>query len=216
VRRLLLLRLLPLLPLCAVAASASDGYRLYEATAASVNREVLFLTDVIREQCMRRCVAIPGSPRADLTFEQARAELISDTLAIQEQRKLELGQVDNAALAVELEGVRAMLAKCASPCRATIAPEQVSEWVERKLLIRDFLRRRVAVFVKVNEEDVRRAYRRRAAQAGGTRGLTEEQVKEDLLKERVAEEVRNWYERAASKSRIILSPMEEEWKERTP
>jgi len=206
---LLLLLLLGLLAPASSRARAADGYRLYEATAASVNREVLFLTDVIREQCMRRCAAMPGSPRENLTLEQARGQLISDTLALQEQRKLELGQVDNAALAAEVARVGAMLRECPSPCRENITPTQLSEWVERKLLIRDFLRRRVAVFVEIKEEDVRREYRRRSAASDNAQGLTEKEVHDELLKERVEQEERNWYERAASKSRIILSPLEE-------
>lgn len=208
-RRLPLLLLLGLLTPGLSVARAADGYRLYEATAASVNREVLFLTDVIREQCLRRCVAVPGSPRENLTLEQARDQLVYDTLALQEQRKLELGQVDNAALAVEVAKAGAMLRDCPSSCRDEITPAQLSEWVTRKLLIQDFLRRRVAVFVELKEEDVRREHRRRATTSDNTQGPTEEKVREELLAERVEQEVRNWYARAASKSRIILSPLEE-------
>jgi hypothetical protein len=208
-RRRALLLLLPILTLCPPGAGAADGYRLYEATAASVNREVLFLNDVIREQCLRRCVAMPGSPRENLSLEEARNKLIADTLALQEQRKLELGQVDNAVLAAQVKDAVGMMERCPSPCRVKISPGQVSEWVERKLLIRDFLRRRVAVFVEIKEEDVRREYRRRAAKSDNTGGLSEEAVRESLLREKEAEEVRNWYDRTASKSRIILSPLEE-------
>ncbi len=207
-RRILFL-LIPLLSLCASGALAADGYRLYEATAASVNREVVFLTDVVREQCMRRCVSMPGSPREELTLEEARERLIADTLALQEQRKLELGQVDNAVLAEQVREVSAMLEKCPSPCRAKVTSEQVAGWVARKLLIRDFLRRRVSVFVEIKDEDVQREYRRRTARSADAGGLTEEKLRDELMKEKVAEEVRNWYDRAASKSRIILSPLEE-------
>ena len=210
-KRSVLFLLIPLLPLLPSATNAADGYRLYEATAASVNREVLFLTDVVREQCMRRCVAIPGNPPQDLTLEEARERLILDTLALQEQRKLELGQVDNAVLGAEVKEVAAMLESCPSPCRAEMSPEQVSEWVGRKLLVRDFLRRRVSAFVEIKDEDVRREVHRRAGKSGDTQAASEKQVREELLNEKVAEEVRNWYDRAASKSRIILSPLEEPW-----
>ncbi len=208
-RRRALLLLLPFLSLTPPGAGAADGYRLYEATAASVNREVLFLSDVIREQCLSRCVEVPGSPQETLSLEEARERLIADTLALQEQRKLELGQVDNVVLAEEVQEALGRMDRCPSPCRGGITSQQVSEWVERKLLIRDFFRRRVAVFAEVRDEDVRREHRRRISLPGGAQGLTEEKVREELLKEKVAGEVRNWYDRAASKSRILLSPMEE-------
>jgi hypothetical protein len=203
------LLLIPLLTLFPPGAKALDGYRLYEGTAASVNREVLFLSEVNREQCLRRCVSMPGSPKEKLSLEEARSQLIADTLALQEQRKLELGQVDNAVLSAAVKDAAGGLESCHSNCRKNITPEELSQWVERKLLIRDFLRRRVAVFVEIKEEEVRREFRRRTAAADNTQGLTEEKVREELLRRKVDEEVRNWYNRTASKSRIILSPMEE-------
>jgi hypothetical protein len=205
-RALLLLTFLTLFP---PGAQALDGYRLYEGTAASVNREVLFLTDVAREQCLRRCVSMPGSPQENLSLEEARKQLIADTLALQEQRKLELGQVDNAVLAAAVRDAAGWLERCPSRCGGKITPGELSQWVERKLLIRDFLRRRVAVFVEIKDEEVRREYRRRAAASDNTPGLTEEKVREEILRKKVDDEVRNWYSRAASKSRIILSPLEE-------
>jgi hypothetical protein len=185
-----------------------DGYELFESSAASVNREVLFLSDVRLEQCLLRCAAMPGSRGEDLSLEEARNRLIADTLALQEQRKLELGQVDNAALDAAVREAAARMEKCDSPCRAEIPPKRMPDWVERKLLVRDFLRRRVAVFVEVKDEDVRREYQRRAGRADGASGLSEEKVRQELLEAKVAQEVRNWYDRAASKSRIILSPLE--------
>ena len=50
-----------LLLLAATGASALDGYRMYESTAASVNGEVLFLSEVAREACFHRCAAMPGT-----------------------------------------------------------------------------------------------------------------------------------------------------------
>jgi hypothetical protein len=206
-RRVLLL--IPILSLLPQGAGALDGYRLYESTAASVNREVLFLSDVTREQCLRRCVSMPGSPQENLSLEEARKQLISDTLALQEQRKLELGQVDNAVLAAAVKDATAWLERCPSKCGEKITPEDVSQWVERKLLIRDFLRRRVSVFVEIKDEEVRREYRRRSSSSDNAQGLTEEKVREDLQGRKEAEEVRNWYNRAASKAKIVLSPLEE-------
>ena len=71
---------------------------MYESTAASVNGEVLFLSDVVREGCFYRCAAMPGSDPEVLTLREARDRLIADVLVLQEQKKLALGQVDNATL----------------------------------------------------------------------------------------------------------------------
>ena len=93
-----LIPLLVLLFLSPAAGRAAEGYRVYESTAASVNGEVVFVSDVAREACFLRCAAMPGSGEEILSLRQARDRLILDTLALQEQRKLLLGAVDNAML----------------------------------------------------------------------------------------------------------------------
>ncbi len=103
IRRILFLLVLSAALSSLRAASAFDGYRLYEGTAASVNKEVLFLSDVIRERCLLSCAAMPGVTPEELSFAEARDRLIADTLALQEHRKLALGQVDDAVLAKQVE-----------------------------------------------------------------------------------------------------------------
>ena len=204
------LRLSALILLAASGASALDGYRAYESTAASVNGEVLFLSDVVREDCFYRCGAMPGSEPETLTLPEVRDRLISDTLVLQEQKKLALGQVDNAILSGYAKEASARMAACGSSCGAEIRPEEIRAWVERKLLIRDFFTRRVAMFAEVTDEEVERELRRRTGR-GGPDGLSVEEVRDELLEEKVAREVRNWYDRTASKARIVLSPMGEKW-----
>ena len=194
--------------LAAPGASALDGYRVYESTAASVNGEVLFLSDVAREECFHRCAAMPGSDPEVITPQEARDRLVSDVLVLQEQKKLALGQVDNTALSAYAAEAVARMAACGSPCRDDIRPEEIRAWVERKLVIREFFNRRVGMFVEVSDEDVEREIRHRTP-AGGNVELTEDQVREELQEAKVAQEVRNWYARTASKARIVLSPLGE-------
>jgi len=207
-RGALSIHLAALFLLAANGARALDGYRVYESTAASVNGEVLFLSDVAREGCFHRCAAMPGSKPEVLTLQEARDRLIADVLVLQEQRKLALGQVDNAALSASAEEAAARMTACGSPCKAGIRPEEVRSWVERKLVIRDFFNRRVGMFVEVSDEDVEREIRRRTG-AGGSADLTADQVREEMREAKVAQEVRNWYDRTASKARIVLSPLGE-------
>ena len=207
-RRLAVL-LLGLATLPARDAAAIDGYRVYEATVASVNGEVLFLSDIAREGCFHRCAAMPGSEEEILSSAECRDRLISDTLVLQEQRKLQLGQVDNATLSAYSAEAVDRMGKCVSSCREGISAERIRAWVERKLLLREFFQRRVAGFVEIKDEDVQREIRQRAARSGDAAELSEERVREELLDARVAEEIRNWYARAASKSRVVLSPLEE-------
>lgn len=195
--------------LCPSAARAADGYRIYESTAASVNGEVLFLSDVAREACFHRCAAFPGNVEEILSARETRDRLILDTLALQEQRKLLLGTVDNAVLEGYAREADSRMAACASSCRREITREETREWVHRKLLIRDFFTRRVAVFVEVKEDDVRREFERRSAAPGDGALPTEEEVRDEMLASRIGQEIRNWQNRAASKSRLILSPLEE-------
>jgi hypothetical protein len=190
-------------------ADALDGYAFYEGTAAIVNKEVLFLSDVIRERCFLRCATMPGSGAEELSLDEARDRLIADTLALQEQAKLLLGQVDNAALAETAREAAERTAACPSPCRVEIAGSHVREWVRRKLLVREFLKQRVSAFVEIKDEDARREYQRRIAQGDAAQGLTEGKVRQELLEEKTAREIRNWQSRAASKSSITLSPLEE-------
>jgi hypothetical protein len=201
--------LLVLLFLSPAAARAVEGYRLYESTAASVNGEVIFVSDVAREACFFRCAAMPGTEEEIQSLRQARDRLILDMLALQEQRKLLLGAVDNAALEGYARGAESRMAACSSPCQREIAPGETREWIRRKLLLRDFFNRRVAVFVEVKDDDVRKELARRSSSPGNGAEPTLEEVRNEMLDARIAQEIRNWQTRAASKSRLILSPMED-------
>jgi hypothetical protein len=201
--------LLVLLFLSPAAARAAEGYRVYESTAASVNGEVLFVSDVAREACFLGCAAMPGTGEEILSLRDARDRLILDMLALQEQRKLLLGAVDNVTLEGYVREAESRMAACSSPCRREIAPGETREWIRRKLLIRDFFNRRVAVFVDVKRADVRREVERRSASPGNDAVPTREEVREEMLDARIAQEIRNWQTRAASKSRIVISPMED-------
>jgi len=199
--------LLALLLLPPAAARAAEGYRVYESTAASVNGEVLFVSDVAREACFLRCAAMPGTGEEILTSRGARDRLILDTLALQEQRKLLLGAVDNGTMEGYAREAESRMAACSSPCKREIAPAGTREWIRRKLLLRDFFNRRVAVFVDVKRDDVRKELTRRSSSPDNVAVPTREDVREEMLEARIEEEIRNWQTRAASKSRVILSPM---------
>jgi hypothetical protein len=201
--------LLVLLFLSPAAARAVEGYRVYESTAATVNGEVIFVSDVAREECFLRCAAMPGTEEEILSLRGARDRLILDMLALQEQRKLLLGAVDNAVLEGHGREAESRMAACPSPCKGEIALGETREWIRRKLLLRDFFNRRVAVFVEVKDEDVERELERRSSSPGGGPVPTLEEVRDEMLDERIAKEIRNWQTRAASKSRLILSPMED-------
>ena len=201
--------LLGLLFLGPAPGGAAGEFRVYESTAASVNGEVLFVSDVAREACFLRCAAMPGTEEEILTLRGARDRLILDTLALQEQRKLLLGAVDNAALAGYVREAESRMASCPSPCKAEIAPGETREWIRRKLLLRDFFNRRVAVFVEVKDDDVRREIARRSSSPGSVAESTMEEVRDEMRDARIAQEIRNWQTRAASKSRLILSPLED-------
>jgi len=201
--------LLVLLFFTPAAARAAEGYRVYESTAATVNGEVLFVSDVAREACFLRCAAMPGTAVEILSSRGARDRLILDTLALQEQGKLLLGTVDNVTLERSAREAESRMAACSSPCKEEILPGETREWIRRKLLIRDFFNRRVAVFVDVKDEDVRRELARRSSAPGPGAESTGEQVRSEMLDARIALEIRNWQSRAASKSRLLLSPMED-------
>jgi len=201
--------LLGLLLLTPATVGAVEGYRVYESTAASVNGEVLFVSEVAREACFLRCAAMPGTREEILSARGARDRLILDTLALQEQRKLLLGTVDNTTLEGYTREAETRMASCSSPCKREIAPGETREWIRRKLLLRDFFNRRVAVFVEMKDDDVRRELARRSSAPGSGAMPTEEQVRDEMRDARIAQEIRNWQSRAASKSRLILSPMED-------
>jgi hypothetical protein len=200
--------LLGLLFLSPAVGRAAEGFQVYESTAASVNGEVLFVSDVAREACFLRCAAMPGTVEEILSPRGARDRLVLDTLALQEQRKLLLGTVDNVTLERSAREAESRMAACSSPCKEEILPGETREWVRRKLLLRDFFNRRVAVFVDVKEDDVQKELARRSSAPGSGAESTWEQVRSEMLDARIAQEIRNWQSRAASKSRLILSPME--------
>jgi hypothetical protein len=201
--------LLGLLLLSPAVARSAEGYRVYESTAASVNGEVLFVSDVAREACFLGCAAMPGTKEEILSPLAARDRLVLDTLALQEQRKLLLGMVDNVALEGYAREAESRMAACLSPCKREIASAETREWIRRRLLLRDFFNRRVAVFVEVKDDDVRKELARRSSATESGAKPTEEQVREEMRDAQIAKEIRNWQTRAASKSRLILSPMED-------
>ncbi|MCL5885175.1 MAG: SurA N-terminal domain-containing protein [Deltaproteobacteria bacterium] len=191
------------------AGPAPDGYRLVEATAASVNGEVIFLTDLTREACLYRCGAYAGETPKDLSMTAVRDRLIADTLVLQEQKKLGLGELDNAALAAALAAGERRMAGCASPCAKTVAEKELQAFDAKRMLVKEFLARRVVVFVEVGEGEVEQEVRSRRSRAGvKPEDVTPEKVRAELLEERTDRGIRNWFDRAASKARIILSPLE--------
>lgn len=189
-------------------ASADDGFRLFDASAASVNGEVIFLSDVDREACFYRCGAFPGDDPAPMTAAQARDRLVADALVLQEQKKLGLGTLDNAALAEAAAGTSSRLAACADPCARTVGADAAREFAARRLTVREFLAKRISVFVEVSDDDVANEILRRESR-GGAGDLSPEKVRQDLVREEAAREIGTWFERAASKSRILLSPLED-------
>jgi hypothetical protein len=189
---------------------ALPGFRLIDATAASVNGEIIFLSDVEREACFERCDAFPGEKPDNVSMSEARRKLIYNRLILQEQRKLALGTVDNAVLAAEAAGVRARMANCSYPCAIGIEDNDIRAAVSDRALVSGFLQQRVAVFIEIPEEEVQLEIGRRAAAEGkDPADYSEDAVRSALRDEKSKLEVRNWYYKAASNARIFLSPMEE-------
>lgn len=186
------------------------GYRLYEATAATVNGEVLFLSDIVREVCLRGCGAFPGENPVLLSFPEARDKLIADILVRQEEKKLELGTIDNTLLQEAAAEASKNIGRCLSPCAREMEDDHVRDYVGRRLQVREFLRNRISVFVDVNKEEVEKEIRSRASRSGTSPGdISEEMVRKELLEWKAEREVRNWFDRVTSKSRILLSPLED-------
>lgn len=187
-----------------------DGYRLYESSVAVLNGEVLFRSELLREACLTRCGALPGDPPREATLGEVRERMLSDRLVLQEQAKLGLGAVDNAARQAALSFARERLSGCPAPCAREVSPGELARSVESRLLVREFLRNRVSGFVDVTDEEVEREIRRRVGRGEAAEGeLSPEAVRKELTEEEVRREIRNWFERATSKARVVLSPLEE-------
>jgi hypothetical protein len=198
-----------LLTLSGTCAADPDGYRMVDSVAASVNGEVLFLSEVLREFCFYRCGTVPGQAPQEMSLSRAREMLIADTLVLQEAKKLGLGAVDNEALASSTAEALSRTRKCTSPCAASLTETEVGELLSRRLLVRDFLERRIAIFIEVNDGEVRRETAQRSRAGLPPEELTEEKVRKSLSEGKAAIEIRNWFARSTSKSRIVLSPLPE-------
>ncbi len=198
-----------LFALSGTCAAAPEGYRAIESMAASVNGEVVFLSDVAREACFYRCGTVPGQAPQEMSLSQARDKLIADTLVLQEAEKLGLGTVDNAAILSLAAESLSRTRKCAHACAESVTEAEVRGLVRRRLLVRDFLEKRIAVFIEVNDEEVRRETGQRSRAGAPPAELTEETVRKSLYAEKAATEIRNWFARSTSRSRIVLSPLSE-------
>lgn len=189
---------------------ALPGYRLVDATAASVNGEIIFLSDVEREACFDRCGAFPDEKLDNLSLSESRRKLIYNRLILQEQRKLALGTVDNDALAANAARVKERMANCSYPCAIEIDDTEIRAAVSDRALVAGFLLSRVSSFIEIPEEEVQLEIGRHAAAEGKDPGAySEDSVRSALREEKSKLEIRNWYYKAASNSRIFLSPMEE-------
>ena len=191
------------------AAAAPEGYREIESVAASINGEVVFLSEVAREACFYRCGAVPGQPAQEISLSRAREKLIADTLVLQEQKKLGLGEADNAAVRSATAETLSRMRRCGSPCAAEVTEAEVRNLLQRRLLVRDFLERRIAVFIEINDEEVRKEIDRRSRSGASPAELSEDAVRKRLYEEKAATELRNWFARTTSKSRVLLSPLPE-------
>jgi hypothetical protein len=191
---------------------APSSYRLVDATSASVNGEIIFLSDVVREACFERCGALPAEEaESGVSLSEARKKLIYNRLILQEQRKLSLGAVDNEALAAAVSGVTARMGRCADPCAKAIGEADIRAFVSDRALVAGFLDKRVSVFIEVPDEEVQRAIGQRAATEGkDPESYSEDAVRAELRREKSSLEVRNWYYKAAANARIFLSPLEDE------
>ncbi len=191
-------------------APALSSFKLVDATSASVNSEIVFLSDVMREACFERCGAFPGEAPDNVSLSDARKKLIYNLLILQEQRKLALGAVDNATLAATASAVRERLAGCSDPCAKQIGDQDVRAFVSDRSLVAGFLEKRVSVFIEVPDEEVQRTITRRASVEGkDPASYSEEAVRAELRHDKSALAVTNWYYKAASNARIFLSPLEE-------
>lgn len=198
-----------LVALAVPCAAAPEGYRKIESVAASVNGEVIFLSEVEREACYYRCGAVPGQAPQELSLAAAREKLVADMLVLQEQKKLGLGELDNAALRTATAETMARVRRCASPCAAAVTEEDAADLMRRRMLVRAFLEQRVAVYIEVNEEEVRREIDQRSRFGAPPEERSEETVRRHLFEEKAAAAIRNWFARTTSKSRVVLSPLSE-------
>ena len=208
-RSSVLLCIAVLLTVAEICQGAPPGYRLVEATAASVNGEVIFLSDVSREACFYRCGAMPGQPASEIPPQEARKKLVADVLVLQERVKLGLAAVDNAAIAAMAAAIEADMKKCSSPCADAVSGEAVRGLAARRLMVREFLEKNVAVFINVTDEDVRKELEMRSRAGAPESELSEAKIRSDLFAEEATTEIGNWFSRAASKSSIVFSLMAE-------
>ena len=191
-------------------AVVSGGYRLFESTIASINGQVLFRSDLLREACFLRCGTFPGEEPLDLPLAEVRERRIGQVLVLQEEEKLGLGQVDNSALQGMAAAAQERVSACSDPCARDIDGSAVRDFVRRRLVVREYLRKRVGVFVEVSEDEVRREIERRVGRGEIPReSASEEAIRSELYEEKVARDIRNWYDRETSKSKIVRSPLEE-------
>lgn len=204
-----LLAAVAMVALAGMCAAGPEGYRRIESVAASVNGEVVFLSEVAREACFYWCGAVASLPAQEISLSRAREKLIADMLVLQEQKKLGLGEVDNAALRSATAETLSRMRRCASPCAAAITETEVRELLQRRLLVREFLERRIAVFIEINDEDVRKEIDRLTRSGAPPAEVSEEEVRKRLYEEKAAAEIRNWFARTTSKSRVLLSPLPE-------
>lgn len=206
-------RLLPAIAVSVAVAvpcgAAPEGYRRIESVAASVNGEVIFLSEVEQEACFYRCGAVPGQAAQEIPLPAAREKLVADMLVLQEQKKLALGGVDNAAIRGAAAEVLSRMRNCASPCAVNITEADARALLTRRSLVREFLRQRIGVFIEIHEEEVRREIDQRTRSGVSPEERTEENVRRSLYEEKAAAEIRNWFTRTTSKSRIVLSPLPE-------
>jgi hypothetical protein len=193
-----------------VAPTPGEGYVLADATAASVEGEILFRSDVDRERCMILCGAFPGEEGRAVTWTEARRRLVEETAILHEQRRLSLGTVDNGVLLDVVPRVKERLSACVDPCAAGAGEGTFLEFAWRRLLVRDFLERRVSAFVEASEAEVEAERARMAARKGvPVEEVSSDEAREAIVAVKREAEIVKWRESAAARARVVLSGSEE-------
>jgi parvulin-like peptidyl-prolyl isomerase len=173
--------------LCVLVAGSPAGAVLVDKILAVVNNEVLTLQDFEDHLALRR-VFQPGGGELDRSIAFER--FVEQTLLRQEALRTRIVQVDDAEVSQQIQAVQQQPDRALELERVMrergLSLRDMHTWLRKQLTTRAFIDRRVRLFVRVSEDQIRQYYQQHQQNIGEP--LTDtvrEQIRRLLVEQQV-------------------------------
>lgn len=198
--------------------NAADAHKLptekgevLDRVVAIVNGDLVLESDIDEEIRFERIQPYRTPPSGDTERDRALNRLIDRRLILQQQRGLQITPISDAALDVEIKGLRNDMALCAGgPCKTDeewkralaergFTPEELRERWRIRMQVLAFIEQRFRSGIRISDAEISKfyteymlpEYKRRNATAPPLETISD-RIEEVLLQQKVSELLNDW------------------------